>query len=93
MKVTNLSRSREIEITHVWFETDPPVHVLNPDRPLPARLRLDETLETWISVSELPTALNVERLGRIRLSSGKVVKSRLNKRVPPIGMVAGGGSK
>ena len=91
MKVMNLSRSREIEITHVWFETKPPVHILNPDRPLPARLRLDETFETWIPVSFVSTASNVERLGRVQLSNGKIVKSRLDKHVPPVGAVAGGG--
>jgi hypothetical protein len=42
--VTNRSKSREIEITHVWFETTPRADVLNPDQPLPARLRPDEPL-------------------------------------------------
>jgi hypothetical protein len=40
MKVVNLSPSREIEITHIWFDTHPPVHIDNRARPLPARLRL-----------------------------------------------------
>jgi hypothetical protein len=75
MKVTNLSASREVEITHLWFETNPPVHVLNPDRPLPTRLRLDETFETWVPVAAVPNVPNVERLGRVLLSNGKVVKS------------------
>jgi hypothetical protein len=92
MKVTNLSRSREIEITHAWFETEPRVDILNPDRPLPARLRLDETFETWIPVGSVPAVPDVERLGRVRLSNGKVVKSRLNKDVPPVGAVAGRGT-
>jgi hypothetical protein len=93
MKVTNLSASREIELTHIWFETNPPVHILNPDRPLPARLRLDETFETWVSIPALPNVPNVERLGRVRLSNGKVIKSRLNRKVPPVGNVAGAGSQ
>jgi cobalamin biosynthesis protein CbiG len=92
IKATNLSRQRELEITHVWCETEPPVHVLNPNRPLPARLRLDETFETWIGVAAIPDVPNVERLVRVALSNGKVVKSRLNKHVPPVGGVAGPGS-
>jgi AAA ATPase domain len=84
--------SREIEITYLWFETNPPVHILNPDRPLPTRLRLDETFETWVPVAALPNVPNVERLGRVSLSNGKVVKSRLNSAVPPVGNVAGPGS-
>jgi hypothetical protein len=92
VKVTNLSRSREVEITHVWFEGEPPIHVLNPARPLPARLRLDETYETWMPASALRGVSAAERLGRVQLSTGKVVKARLNKRVPPVGFVAGSGS-
>lgn len=93
VKVTNLSPAREIEVTHVWFQTEPPVHVFNHDRPLPARLRLDETYETWCPVVSVPEIANVERLGRVRLSNGKVVKARLHKGVPPAGYVAGRGSQ
>ena len=93
VKVTNLSPTREIEITHVWFDTDPPVHFLSPERPPSARLRPDETWEDWVEASALAGASNVERLARVRLANGKVVKSRPNKNVPPIGYVAGGGSR
>jgi hypothetical protein len=92
VKVINLSPSREIEITHIWFETQPPFHVLNPERPLPARLRLDETFETWVPVAALPQTDKIEHLARVHLSSGRTVKSRLNKRVPLVGNVAGAGS-
>jgi hypothetical protein len=93
LKVTNLSETREVEITHIWFATEPPVHVLNSARPLPTRLRLDETFETWVPVAEVPHVPNVEFLGRIQLSNGKVVKSRLNRNVPPVGYVAGSGNR
>jgi hypothetical protein len=94
MKVVNLSKDRSIEITHVWYETKPPLHNLNSDRPLPARLRPDETFETWVPVAALlePDAPNVSWLGRVQLSNGKVIKSRPNKKVPPIGYVAGAGN-
>jgi hypothetical protein len=93
LKVTNLSPTREIELTHVWFEADPRLDVLLPERPLPARLRPDETWEGWVPAAELAHTSNVERLGRVRLANGKVVKSRLNKGVPPVGFIAGSGSR
>jgi hypothetical protein len=91
IKVTNLSPKREVEITHLWFETNPPTQILNPVRPLTARLRLDETFETWIPVADVPTEDDLERKVRVQLSNGKVVKSRLNKGVPPTGYIAGPG--
>jgi hypothetical protein len=54
---------------------------------------LDEEYETWVAVAAVPNVSNVERLGRVRLSNGKVVKSRRNKTVPPVGNVAGPGSR
>jgi hypothetical protein len=46
-----------------------------------------------VPVAEVPEAPNVERLGRVLLSSGKIVKSQRNKTVPPVGNVAGPGSR
>jgi hypothetical protein len=43
VKVTNLSSARDVVITHVWFEAVPPVHLLLKERPLPKRLRPNET--------------------------------------------------
>ena len=93
IKIANLSPDREIEITHIWFETGPPFHLLNDQRPLPARLKLDQTYETWVPVFGLPTTEHPERAVRVRLSSGKVVKGRLNKHVPLVGYIAGGGDR
>ena len=80
MKVVNLSKDHDIEITDIWYETNPREYNLNSYRPLTARLRPDETFETWVPVADLPEpdAPNVEQLGRVRLSSGKIIKSRLN---------------
>jgi hypothetical protein len=89
IKMTNLSRNREIQITHIWFDTEPRAHLLNPARPLEARLRPDETFEICVLVAEVPNAPNVEWLGRVRLSSGKTIKSQLNNKVPPVGHMAG----
>jgi hypothetical protein len=92
MKVVN-GPSADVEITHIWFATQPPVHLLNPDRPLPTRLRPSETFETWVAAAQVPKVVGVERLGRVLLSHGKPIHSRLNKIVPPIGFVAGSGSR
>jgi hypothetical protein len=95
IKVTNLSTTRDVEITHIWFATEPHVHFVNPARPLPARLRPEETFETWIDASVLsktPKTEKPENLCRVRLSRGKTAKSHFNRDVPPFGHIAGGGS-
>ena len=92
VKVTNLSATREVWIEHVWFETEPRADLVNPQRPLPARLGLDETWEGWIETARVPDHPQIGRQCRVRLSTGKVVKSRWNRDVPPLGYVAGAGS-
>lgn len=92
INATNLSRDREIEVTHIWFESDRPVHVLNQHRPLPRRLRPEESWETWIQVDHLNQYSHHEvySLARARLSTGKIVKSKQNRNVPTIGAIPGG---
>lgn len=91
VNVTNLSKTREVEITHVWFATNPEVHILEPRRPLPKRLRPDGSWETWISVTELPIQCDeqVARLGRVRMSNGAVMGSKKRREVPSRGFVPG----
>ena len=91
LNVTNLSQDKEIELTHVWFETTPPIAALPSERPLPKRLRPDETWETWIHCSEVPGAFDDRtiKLARARLSNGREFKAEENTNVPPIGMVPG----
>jgi len=91
VNVTNLSRSREIEITHIWFDCKPQVHCLPPERPLPKRLKPDETWETWVDQILLPPELGdgVFELARARLSTDAVIKSKRNKNVPDVGFVPG----
>jgi len=93
MKVTNLSQDQEIVITHVWFDADPPVHLVMRERPLPARLRPAETWEGWKEAAALAHVSNIEESGRVLLSDGRTVRSRPNKDVPPVGYVAGPGSR
>jgi hypothetical protein len=94
LTVTNLSRSREIEVTHVWLELSPQVATLPPQRPLPKRLRPDEVWETWIPLAVVPThdQSEVLKLGRLRLSTGRVVKATPDKNMPFEGAVPGGAS-
>ncbi len=91
LNLTNLSRNREIEVTHVWFETTPPVGVLPAERPLPKRLKPDETWETWVYLKDVPGAFetSVTGLARARLSSGQKLSAKENKDVPPVGSVPG----
>jgi hypothetical protein len=90
--VTNLSRSREVELSHVWIASRPKVFAHRTDRPLPRRLKSDEAWETWVFLDELPPLAEgrVLHLGRVRLSTGTVLKSRPNPSVPESGHVPGG---
>ena len=90
--LTNLARNREIEITHVWVDSSPPVAALQDDRPLPKRLKPDETWATWVYVEQVPpgTRDNVIALSRARLSTGQVLRAKEDPQVPPVGPVPGG---
>jgi hypothetical protein len=92
LTVANLSRDRDIEVTHVWMALDGDVQVRRTDRPLPKRLNPDESWATWIRANVLPLDIG-ERVftsGRVRLSSDKVIKSRKDTTVPSRGDVPGG---
>jgi hypothetical protein len=87
VKIINMSR-HDVEVTHVWLATKPEVDLIALDPPLPARLRAEETHEVWFPLEGLPVDVELERLVRVRLSSGKTVRSRRNNAVPPTGGVA-----
>jgi len=89
VKVTNRSSTRDVEITHAWFEGDPKVHMILPQRPLPKRLRPDEQWECWTPAAAMRHVRNVERAARVQLTSGKVVKSRRDTDLPELGYIAG----
>jgi len=92
INVTNIGIQEELEITHVWLETDPPFYVLQPDRPLPKRLMPQETWETWVRVHDLGSRVDqdVFTSARVRLSTGVVIRSIENDGAPPFGTVPGG---
>jgi hypothetical protein len=91
INATNLS-TREVEITHIWFESEPRVHALQPDRPLPKRLKPEETWETWVEVFKLPLNFhdNPYEQARARLSTGEIISSQKNDDVIDQGYVPGG---
>jgi len=91
INVTNLSLSRDVELTHVWMVCDRELPILNPLRPLPRRLKPEESWEIWIPLSSIPTSVRDDafRLARVRLSNGRIVKSKKNMNVVSAGFVPG----
>jgi hypothetical protein len=75
----------------VWLEAVPNVPVLNGDRPLPRRLKPDESWETWLPFTQVPTMLlpHADSCFRVRLSTGRLVRSKANRDIPPIGDIPG----
>ena len=93
VKVTNLSASRDVGITHVWVEGDPMITPQLPERPLPTRLRPDEEWEGWVPVETVAHVDDPARAFGVRLPNGRVLRSRPNATIPPVGYVAGPGSR
>lgn len=91
INVTNLSPERDATITHVWMDCGTQISILNPSRPLPHRLKPEDTWETWIEINRLPLPFrnNAFECGRVRLSNGRVIKSKQNTTVPAVGYVPG----
>ena len=88
--ITNASRDRDIVVTHVWIETEPPVHVH--DIALPVRLPYSAPWETSVPVDSVPASPEkAPWLARCQLSpDDKVIKSRPRRNVPPFGAVPRG---
>lgn len=91
INVTNLSATEPCEVTHVWLETEPKVHVLRQERKLPTRLLPWESWETWLFFDEVPAQPPADLLtsARVRLSTGQVLTSQWNESVPDQGFVPG----
>lgn len=93
INITNLSSSRVVEVTHVWYEDEAHhIPIVQAQRALPVRLDLDQSWETWIETSNLPAAHRDDAASRfrVRVSSGAVFASVANTTVPPVGVVPGG---
>ena len=93
VNLANVSPRRVLEVTHVWYEDETEhIPIIQPSRPLPVRLDLDQSWQTWIESSRLPSSHRGDAMSRFRarLSTGTVFVSRANPSVPPMGMVPGG---
>lgn len=91
INVRNASPQRDAEVTHVWITGESDIHVINQARPLPRRLKPEESWETRVEVGLLPAEIREDAycLARVRLSNGKVLKSNRNKDVPSAGFIPG----
>ncbi len=93
INATNLSPDRALEVTHVWCEDEGRhIPVTQPSRPLPVRLDVDQSWETWINVGKISEANRFSAFEnfRARISTGTIFKSEANLTVPPYGFVPGG---
>jgi len=90
INVVNASQTTDIEITHVWYANSTRVDILEARRPLPRRLRPNESWETWIQTINIPFDPNPFTKFHVRISTGEVFSSEQNRDVPPRGFVPGG---
>lgn len=79
--VTNLGDS-PAEITHVWVEGDPKVHVLDG---LPTRLEPEQQYVTWVAESVLAHVDDPFTAFRVFTSRQNVFSSRRNENIPEKG--------
>ena len=87
LKVVNVTRGTDVEVTHVWYENGGRVDILS--RLLPVRLRSSETWETYVPTSGIPDDADVFQHFHALISTGEVFASIHKKDVPPVGYVAG----
>ncbi len=93
INATNICHDMDVEITHVWIEAVPKIHVLQQNRPLPKRLKPRESWETWLPLGEIPSdyiSEELHQLARVRLSTGDVISSVKHVATPEVGSVPGG---
>lgn len=90
VKITNTGR-RRVGVSHVWVD-GPSGQIPFLVVPLPAYLEPEQQIEVWINIAALPVRLRtggkVLRLIRVKLTAGRVFKSKPNTTVPSSGFVA-----
>ncbi|MCK4922106.1 MAG: hypothetical protein KAS71_13735 [Bacteroidales bacterium] len=91
IKVINPSEVKDYTITHIWIEDmSKRFHILNRETHLPHKLKPSDIFETWVDVSKIKDSKeNVFVNVRVKLTTGKVLKSKHNKDVPFEGMIGG----
>ncbi len=92
IKVINRSDKKDFTITHVWINDNKNnVSIINTQTPLPKKISPSDIYETWINTSEIKMSKEkVYKNVRVRLSYGKLLKSKFNKgaSVPGKGMIS-----
>lgn len=92
LTITNLSK-RDIVVTHVGMDCRGKYIAAEPqERTLPIRIKPVDPWQTWIEFEKLPNWIhdNPYPHGRVRLSTGRVIKTKRAKNIPPKGEVPGG---
>ena len=87
IKIVNVTAGSDVEVTHVWYQNGARVDILI--RPLPVRLRPNQTWETYVPTRSIPDDLDVFEKFHAMTSIGQVFASEHNKDVPSVGYVAG----
>lgn len=89
IKVINQSPETDFTITHIWVKDESKeIDILNPDRPLPHKLKKTDVWETWFPKNLIHDHNNVFTNVFVVLSNGNEYKSKKNMKVRPAGFVA-----
>lgn len=92
IKIINRSDKKDFTITHVWIEDKSKnISIINEKAPLPKKISPSDIYETWIKISEIKEKKElVYKKARVRLSYGRVLKSKFNKgaALPGKGMIS-----
>ena len=92
IKIINRSDKKDFTITHVWIEDrNKNVSIINENAPLPKKINPSDIYETWVNISKIVEKEElVYKKVRVRLSYGKILKSKFNKgaKIPGSGMIS-----
>lgn len=92
INVANLG-GRPATITHTWIRPRATPRDLDPERRLPKTLQPSESWEISTPLSRFPDPSDEDGAMRsvvVRLTSGKELRSKPNRNVPPYGWMPGG---
>jgi hypothetical protein len=88
LQVVNKSLTRDIELSHTWFEGASNTFMMTLFPPMPTRLRPGAKWEGWINANWLSKVADVGHAGRAKITGReKPYKSRPAKYVPQTGHV------
>jgi len=89
LQVVNKSLTRDIELSHAWFDGASGALLMTLFPPMPTRLRPAAKWEGWVNANWLSNVADVGHAGRARITGReKPFKSRPCKHVPETGYVS-----